>query len=33
MPFIVVDTSVSLPATLSPGGLARRFWIVLALGR
>jgi predicted nucleic acid-binding protein len=32
MPFVVVDTSVSLPATLSPGGLARRFWIVLALG-
>jgi predicted nucleic acid-binding protein len=32
MPFVVVDTSVSLPATLSPDGLARRFWIVLALG-
>jgi len=31
MPF-VVDTSVSLPATLSPGGLMRRFWVVLALG-
>lgn len=32
MPFVVVDTSVSLPATLSPGGLARKFWVVLALG-
>lgn len=32
MPFVVVDTSVSLPATLSPRGLARRFWIILALG-
>lgn len=32
MPFVVVDTSISLPATLSPGGLMRRFWIVLALG-
>jgi predicted nucleic acid-binding protein len=32
VPFVVVDTSVSLPATLSPGGMMRRFWIVLALG-
>lgn len=32
MPFVVVDTSVSLPATLSPGGLARKLWVVLALG-
>ena len=32
MPYVVVDTSVSLPATLSPSGLARKFWIVLALG-
>jgi predicted nucleic acid-binding protein len=32
MPFVVVDTSVSLPATLSPGGMMRRFWVVLALG-
>jgi hypothetical protein len=32
MPFVVVDTSVSLPATLSPGGMMRRFWIVLVLG-
>lgn len=32
MPFVVVDTSVSLPATLSPSGMMRRFWVVLALG-
>jgi len=32
MPFVVVDTSISLPATLSPRGMMRRFWIVLALG-
>lgn len=32
MPFVVVDTSISLPATLSPRGLARKFWIILALG-
>jgi predicted nucleic acid-binding protein len=32
MPFVVVDTSISLPATLSPHGLMRRFWVVLALG-
>lgn len=32
MPFVVVDTSVSLPATLSPGGMMRRFWVVLAFG-
>lgn len=33
MPFVVVvDTSVSLPATLSAGGMMRRFWVVLALG-
>ena len=32
MPFVVVDTSVSLPATLSPGGRKRRFWVILALG-
>lgn len=32
MPFVVVDTSISLPATLSPRGLMRRFWVVLALG-
>ena len=32
MPLVVVDTSVSLPATLSPQGMMRRFWVVLALG-
>jgi predicted nucleic acid-binding protein len=32
VPFVVVDTSVSLPATLSPRGLTRKFWIALALG-
>jgi predicted nucleic acid-binding protein len=32
MPLVVVDTSVSLPATLSPGGAKRRFWVLLALG-
>jgi predicted nucleic acid-binding protein len=32
MPNVVVDTSVSLPATLSPGGARRKLWIVLALG-
>ncbi len=30
--FVVVDTSVSLPATLSPGGLTRRFFVLLAYG-
>jgi predicted nucleic acid-binding protein len=32
VPNVVVDTSVSLPATLSPGGARRKLWIVLALG-
>ena len=32
MPTVVVDTSVSLPATLSPGGARRKLWILLALG-
>jgi hypothetical protein len=32
MPFVVVDTSVSLPATLSPGGLTRKFLVLLAYG-
>ncbi len=32
MPSVVVDTSVSLPATLSPGGARRKLWILLALG-
>lgn len=29
---IVLDTSVVLPAVLSPRGYRRRFWVVLALG-
>jgi hypothetical protein len=29
---IVLDTSVILPAVLSPRGYRRRFWVVLALG-
>lgn len=32
MPFVVVDTNVSLPATLSSTGLTRKFWILLAFG-
>lgn len=32
MPFVVVDTSVALPATLSPTGLARKFFVLLAYG-
>ena len=32
MPFIVVDTSVSLPATWSPSGLTRKFFVLLAYG-
>ncbi len=32
MPNVVIDTSISLPATLSPTGVRRRFWVVLALG-
>jgi len=32
MPFVVVDTSVSLPATLSPSGLTRKFFVLLAYG-
>jgi predicted nucleic acid-binding protein len=33
VPLVVVDTSVSLPATLSePGGLARKFMVLLAYG-
>lgn len=27
-----MDTSVSLPATLSPAGMARKLWLLLALG-
>jgi predicted nucleic acid-binding protein len=32
MPNVVVDTSVSLPATLNPGGARRKLWVVLAFG-
>ena len=32
MPFVVVDTNVSLPATLSSIGLTRKFWVLLAFG-
>jgi len=32
VPFVVVDTNVSLPATLSATGLTRKFWILLAFG-
>jgi predicted nucleic acid-binding protein len=32
MPLSVIDTSVALPATLSPRGLARKFWVLLAFG-
>jgi predicted nucleic acid-binding protein len=32
MPNVVIDTSISLPATLSRTGVRRRFWVVLALG-
>lgn len=32
MPNVVVDTSVSLPATLSPRGARRKLWVLLALG-
>ncbi len=29
---VVIDTSVSLPATLSPTGMARKLWVLLAYG-
>lgn len=32
MQSVVLDTSVVLPAVLSPRGYRRRFWVVLALG-
>jgi predicted nucleic acid-binding protein len=32
MPFVLVDTSVSLPATLSHRGFRRRFFVILAFG-
>ncbi len=31
MSHVLVDTSVLLPATLSPGGMARKLWVLLAL--
>lgn len=32
MPSVVMDTSVALPATLSPRGMTRKFWLLLATG-
>jgi predicted nucleic acid-binding protein len=32
MALVTVDTSVALPATLRPGGMARKFWVLLAFG-
>jgi predicted nucleic acid-binding protein len=32
MPSVVVDTSVALPATLSPRGMTRKLWLLLAIG-
>ena len=32
MPYVVMDTSISLPATLSAAGMARKLWLLLALG-
>jgi predicted nucleic acid-binding protein len=32
MPSVVMDTSVALPATLSPRGMTRKFWLLLAVG-
>jgi predicted nucleic acid-binding protein len=32
MPSVVMDTSVALPATLSPSGMTRKFWLLLAVG-
>jgi predicted nucleic acid-binding protein len=32
MPYVAVDTSVSLPATLSAKGMARKLWLLFALG-
>lgn len=32
MPCVVIDTSVSLPATLSATGMARKLWLLLAFG-
>lgn len=33
MQYVVMDTSISLPATLSPGGMARKLWVLLEIGR
>ena len=32
MALVTLDTSVALPATLSPGGARRRLWVLLAFG-
>ena len=32
MPSVLMDTSVALPASLSPGGITRKFWLLLAVG-
>jgi hypothetical protein len=32
MPSVVMDTSVALPATLSPRGMTRKFWLLLEVG-
>jgi len=32
VPHVLVDTSVALPALLSPSGVRRKFWILLTLG-
>jgi hypothetical protein len=32
VPLVVIDTNVSLPATLSSTGLTRKFWMLLAFG-
>ena len=32
MPFVVVDSNVSLPATLASTGLMRKFWMLLVFG-
>jgi hypothetical protein len=32
MPSVVMDTSVALPATLSPRGMTRKVWLLLAVG-
>lgn len=32
MPYVMLDTNVALPATLSPSGRRRKFWVLLTLG-